>query len=91
MELKEKIKLQLFLKIDPSGIILILQYLGLGAIDVPLYPISTSDSIEFILNNSESVGIIVSTKFQLNKVLKLNQNVKHLKFIINMSNDSIRG
>ena len=40
--------------------------LGLGAIDVPLYPSLTAESIEFILNNSESKGIIVSTKFQLN-------------------------
>ncbi|MCF8306165.1 MAG: long-chain fatty acid--CoA ligase [Ignavibacteriales bacterium] len=59
--------------------------LGLGAVDVPLYPILTSDTIEFILNNSESVGIIVSNKFQLNKVLKVRQNTPHLKFIIVMN------
>ncbi|MCB9249146.1 MAG: long-chain fatty acid--CoA ligase [Ignavibacteriales bacterium] len=62
--------------------------LGLGAVDVPLYPISTSDSIEFMLNNSESVGVIVSTKFQLNKVLKIRAKCKHLNFIINMNNDN---
>ena len=56
--------------------------LGLGAIDVPLYPILTSDTIEFILNNSESVGIIVSNKFQLNKILKIRDKCKNLKFII---------
>jgi long-chain acyl-CoA synthetase len=28
--------------------------LGLGAIDVPLYPSLTADNVEFILNNSES-------------------------------------
>lgn len=56
--------------------------LGLGAIDVPLYPIVTSETIEFILNNSESVGIIVSTQFQLNKVLKIRSKCKNLKFII---------
>ncbi len=56
--------------------------LGLGAIDVPLYPSLTSDSVEFILNNSESKGIIVSTKFQLNKVMKVRANCKYLKFII---------
>lgn len=64
-----------------------LAILSLGAIDVPLYPISTSDSIEYMLNNSESVGIIVSTQFQLNKVLKIKGKCKQLKFIINMSND----
>ena len=64
-----------------------LAVLSLGAIDVPLYPISTSDSIEYMLNNSESVGIVVSTKFQLNKVLKVKPKCKHLKFVINISND----
>lgn len=65
--------------------------LSLGAVDVPLYPISTSDSIEFMLNNSESVGVILSTKFQLNKVLKIKSKCKNLKFIINMSNDDTEG
>ncbi|MEN8194030.1 MAG: long-chain fatty acid--CoA ligase [Bacteroidota bacterium] len=59
--------------------------LGLGAIDVPLYPISTSDTIEFILNNSEAVGIIVSNNFHLNKVLKVKDKCKHLRFIIVMN------
>ncbi len=56
--------------------------LGLGAIDVPLYPSLTADSQEFILNNSDSVGIVVSNKFQLNKVLKIWNNCKKLKYII---------
>ncbi len=56
--------------------------LGLGGIDVPIYPSLTTDSEEFILNNSDSVGIIVSNKFQLNKVLKIWSNCKKIKFII---------
>ncbi|HKI79840.1 MAG TPA: long-chain fatty acid--CoA ligase [Ignavibacteriaceae bacterium] len=56
--------------------------LGLGAIDVPLYPSLTSESIEFILNNSESKIIIVSNKFQLNKVLKIRKNCSQLQYII---------
>ncbi len=56
--------------------------LGLGAIDVPLYPSLTASSIEFIINNSESVGIIVSNKFQLNKFLKIRNNCRNLKWII---------
>ena len=48
--------------------------LGLGAVDVPIYPSLTAESIEFILNNSESKGVIVSTKFQLNKILKIRHN-----------------
>ncbi len=56
--------------------------LGLGAVDVPIYPSLTAESIEFILNNSESKGVILSTKFQLNKILKIKHNLRYLKFII---------
>lgn len=56
--------------------------LGLGAADVPLYPSLTSDSVEFILNDSESKGIIVSNKFQLNKLMKIRDKCKVLKFIV---------
>lgn len=56
--------------------------LSLGAIDVPLYPSLTADSVEFIINNSESKGIIVSNKFQLTKFLKIRNNCKSVEFII---------
>lgn len=56
--------------------------LSLGAVDVPLYPSLTAESVEFILNNSECKGIIVSNKFQLNKVTKVKNKCRHLKFII---------
>lgn len=56
--------------------------LCLGAINVPLYPSLTAESVEFILNNSESKIIIVSTKFQLNKVMKVRDKCKTLKYII---------
>ena len=49
----------------------------LGIINVPLYPSLTSDSIQYILNDSEAKAIIVSTGFQLNKVL--NKIFWHLK------------
>lgn len=59
--------------------------LGLGAIDVPLYPSLTADTMEFILNNSESIGIIASNKFQLNKIMKIRKKCRYLKFIILMN------
>lgn len=59
--------------------------LGLGAVDVPIYPISTSETIDFILNNSEAVGIVVSNQFHMNKVLKVRDKVKSLRFIIVMN------
>ncbi|HSP87879.1 MAG TPA: long-chain fatty acid--CoA ligase [Ignavibacteriaceae bacterium] len=63
--------------------------LGLGAIDVPVYPSLTSESIEFILDNSESKGVIVSNKFQLNKILKVKENLKNLQFIILLNEKDI--
>ena len=63
--------------------------LGLGAIDVPLYPSLTAESQEFILNNSEATGIIVSNKFQLNKILKIWHNCKKLKFVIVLNDNDI--
>lgn len=68
----------------PEWVVADFGILSLGAIDVPLYPISTSDTIEFILNNSESVAIIVSNKYQLSKVLKVKNNLKTVKHIIVM-------
>ncbi|HEY6906125.1 MAG TPA: long-chain fatty acid--CoA ligase [Ignavibacteriaceae bacterium] len=59
--------------------------LALGAVDVPIYPSLTASSIEFILNNSESKGVIVSNKFQLNKILKYKSTLRHLNFIILMN------
>ncbi|MGD8778422.1 MAG: long-chain fatty acid--CoA ligase [Ignavibacteria bacterium] len=60
--------------------------LSLGAVDVPLYPILTADTIEFIMNNSGATAIVVSNKFQMNKVLKVWSNCKLLKHIIVMNN-----
>ena len=59
--------------------------LGLGAADVPLYPSLTAESVQFILNNSEAKGIIISNKFQLNKVLKIKPDCHNLGFIILMN------
>ena len=59
--------------------------LCLGAADVPLYPILTADSIEYILNDSGSTAIVVSNKFQMNKVLKVWKNCKTLKHVIVMN------
>ncbi len=63
--------------------------LGLGAIDVPLYPISTADTVKFILDNSESIGIVVSNKFHLNKVMKVRNDLSKLKFIVVMNDEDI--
>lgn len=60
-----------------------------GGIDIPIYPSLTADSIEFILNNSEAKGVVVSNKFQLNKILKVRNNSRHLKFIVVMNEKDV--
>ncbi len=59
--------------------------LGLGAVNVPLYPISTADTVQYILNDSEAVGVIVSTELHLNKILKVRNKLKYLNFIVVMN------
>ncbi len=66
----------------PEWVYADLAILAIGGIDVPLYPILTADNIEFILNNSESKCIVVSNKFQLNKVLKVRDKCKSLASIV---------
>jgi long-chain acyl-CoA synthetase len=56
--------------------------LSIGAIDVPIYPSLTSNTIEFILNNSDAIAVIVSNKLQLNKILKVRHSLKHIRHII---------
>lgn len=64
--------------------------LSLGAVDVPLYPILTSENMLFILNDSESKGIIVSNQFHLNKVLKIWKQCRYLKFVVVMNDIDVK-
>ncbi len=82
LDLKKGDKIAIISENRPEWVYSDMAILGLGAVDVPLYPILTAENIEFILNDSESKGIIVSNNFQLNKILKIRENCKHLKFII---------
>ncbi|MBU0560642.1 MAG: long-chain fatty acid--CoA ligase [Bacteroidetes bacterium] len=84
MGVKRDSKVSIIAENRPEWVYSDMAILGLGGVDVPLYPISTSETIEFIINDSESVGIIVSNNFQLNKVMKIRNNCKDLKFIVVM-------
>ncbi len=58
--------------------------LGLGAATVPLYATLLEDDIEYILRDSGSKGIVVSTQEQLQKVLQIRSRVPCLAFVIVM-------
>jgi len=56
--------------------------LGLGAADVPIYSTQVEHEIEFILRDSGSKGIVVSSQEQLRKVAYVRPNLPDLQFII---------
>ena len=58
--------------------------LGLGAVTVPLYSTLLEGDVEFILRDSGSKVIIVSTGDQLKKVLAIRAAVPELKFVVAM-------
>lgn len=66
----------------PEWAMVDLAILSIGGIDVPMYPSSTANTIEYIMNDSECKAVIVSNKLQLTKVQKIQSNVKSLKHII---------
>ncbi len=50
--------------------------------DVPIYPTLTTKQTEYILRDSESVAVFVSTAAQLAKVLEAKGNLPGLKYVI---------
>lgn len=58
---------------------------SIGATDVPMYPTLTPKQIEYILNDAEVSVVIVSNQTQLNKILKIQDQVSTLKTIIVMN------
>ncbi len=69
----------------PEWVVADMGTLLLGAIDVPLYPTLTASQVEYILENSECKIVVVSNQYQLNKVLKIRDNVKSLQTVIVMN------
>lgn len=62
--------------------------LGLGAVDVPIYPTLLASDIEYILRDSGSRGIIVSTAEQLKKVSEIRPRLPELLFVLVMDSVS---
>ncbi|HMD98845.1 MAG TPA: long-chain fatty acid--CoA ligase [Terriglobia bacterium] len=58
--------------------------LGLGAADVPIYSTQLEHDIGYILRDSGSKGIVVSSAAQLRKVAHVRPNLPDLQFIIVM-------
>ncbi len=54
----------------------------LGAVSVPLYPVLPADQVEYLLRDSESKVILVSTEVQLLKVRELRDDVSSLEHVV---------
>ncbi len=63
--------------------------LSIGATNVPLYPTITTEQIEYILKDSESQMIIVSSSDLLEKILEIFDNLPDLKKIIYMDDGAL--
>ena len=58
---------------------------ALGAIDVPIYPTMSAKQNEYIFNDAAVRMAIVSNQFQLNKLMRVRENVPSLETIILMN------
>lgn len=53
-----------------------------GAVTVPIYPTSTPEQIEYMLNHSGARIVFVSGRFQYGKLLKIRESVPGLKLVV---------
>lgn len=56
--------------------------LSIGAVDVPLYQTLTPEQMAFILNNSGAKAIFMSTKDQLDKLLKVSDQIESVEHVV---------
>ncbi len=60
-----------------------------GAADVTIYPTLPSDQVEYILRDSDATMIFVENLLQYEKVKKIRNNCKKLKYVIVMDNTKV--
>ncbi len=58
--------------------------LGMGAIDVPIYPTLPANDVEYILRDSGARAVVVSTQEQLQKILEIKARLPELLFVMVM-------
>jgi long-chain acyl-CoA synthetase len=69
----------------PEWVVADMAIVGLGAVDVPVYPTLTPKQLEFIFNDAGISAVIVSNQFQLSKVQKIRSEVRSLQHVILMT------
>lgn len=63
----------------------------LGVINVSIYPTLSEGEIEYILNDSEAVVILVGTPFLLKKINKIRDKCPALRYVITTFDDKLTG
>lgn len=59
--------------------------LAIGAIDVPIFPTLTAKQVEYILLNGDVSVVVISNSFQLNKILRIKDNLKGVRNVLSMN------
>ncbi len=83
--LKQGEKVAILSENRPEWPISDLSCLALGLVDVPIFPTLTPKQIEYILVHGDVSTVIVSNTFQLNKILRIRNDVKTLRRAIIMN------
>jgi len=73
----------------PEWVIADMATVSLGAVDVPVYPTLTPKQLEFIFQDAGIKAVIVSNRFQLNKVQKVQTEIPSLEHVIIMTEKGI--
>lgn len=58
--------------------------ISIGVVDVPVYPTNTPPKVQYLLEDSQSRGVICSTENQLKKILEIRENLPELSQVICM-------
>lgn len=66
----------------PEWVIADLAIMGLGAISVPIHSVLTPHYVEYILNDSQCEVLLLSNQQQMDKVVKIKDNLTHLTNMI---------
>ncbi|MBE0555685.1 MAG: AMP-binding protein, partial [Proteobacteria bacterium] len=69
----------------PEWVIADMAMVGLGIVNVPIYPTLTPKQIEFIFNDAGVRTAIASNAYQIGKILKIRDSVKSLFHVVLMS------
>ncbi len=73
----------------PEWVIADMATVSLGAVDVPVYPTLTPKQLEFIFQDAGITMVIVSNRFQLNKIEKIRDSISSLKHVVIMTEKGV--